>query len=178
MANLITEKQKKIIITDYLFRILAVSFFILSFLGLYVLAYVIPYYIVISNENIKITGQFKSIISPESTGQNVLQVANQTLDEMKAIELYDKNNPVPSVYFGGIIEHKNPDIKITKLSFGLVKAGEGHLTVSGISKNRSGLVAFIESLKSVAGFASVDSPISDFVQDSDISFTLDIKTKI
>ena len=60
----------------------------------------------------------------------------------------------------------------------LLDKNQGQILVSGLAKNREGLVAFIEDLKNKADFLSVESPISDFAKDSDISFTLNIKIKL
>ncbi len=181
MANLITEKQKKEIRVDYLVRLIALSFLILSLLGLFLLAYVIPYYFSISNKDTKVDELFKSTINAENkenVGESASTIVNQTLDQLKVVELYNKDILTPSALFDKIISNKNSNIKLTKLSFTIIAKGQGQFLVSGLSKNREGLVTFIEDLKTKAGFTSVDSPISDFAKDSDIIFTLNIKIAI
>jgi hypothetical protein len=116
-----------------------------------------------------------NVKAKEIVQTDVTKIANETLDEMKSIEIYSKAGIVPSIYFNKITSSKNPSIKITKLSFSLIKQGQGEFVVSGVSKNRDGLVSFIEDLKTKVGFTSVESPVSDFAKDSDISFTLTIK---
>lgn len=181
MANLITEKQRKLIRKDYAIRLFSVSLFVISLLGLLFLTYIVSYYLIISQEDIVEPTKLKSEIDlndKENTGKNILQIVGQTTEELKVVELYNKNNLLPSVFFSKIIENKNSHIKITELSINTVVVGEGRLLVSGISQSRAGLVAFIEDLKLKAGFLSVESPISDFVKDKNISFTLNIKVKI
>jgi hypothetical protein len=182
MANLITEKQKKAIKTEYIIRASSVSLLIpISLLGLFLLAYIVPYYVSVNKKDLWVAEQFKNVINvenKENVGESMTRIVSQTLDELKAVELYNKNNFIPSVYFNKIIENKNSNIKITKLSYNLVRQGQGQFFVSGISKNRDGLVSFIDDLKSKAGFYSVESPVSDFAKDSDIPFTLNIKTAI
>ncbi len=181
MANLITEKQKKKIRWEYLIRLHSVSLFIISLLGTFFLAYVIPYYISVSKKDITVAEQFSSVISienKENIGESVTKVVNQTLDEIKVVESYSEENFIPSNYFERIIISKNSNIKITKLSFGLLTKNQGQLVVGGISRNRDGLVNFIDNLKSQDDFVSVESPVSDFAKDKDISFTLNIKIAI
>ena len=101
-------------------------------------------------------------------------MVSQTLEEMKVLELYNQNQTPASIYFGKIIANKNSDIQITGLSFSSPSAGRVQLLVSGVSKNRDGLVTFVNALKAQAGFADVPSPISNLAKDSDISFTLNI----
>jgi hypothetical protein len=181
MANLITEKQKKFLRIDYLIRFYSVSLLILSLLGAFFLAYVIPYYISVINKDLQVAEQFKTVINAENkenTGESVSRVVSQTLDEMKTVELYSKEVAIPSSYFKQIIESKNSSIQLNKLSFNLIDKSQGQLLVSGVSKNREGLVVFIEDLKSKEGITSVESPVSNFAKDSDISFTLNIKMTI
>jgi hypothetical protein len=181
MANLITEKQKKIVKIDYVIRLTSVSLIILSLLGLFLLAYVIPYYLSLKEKDEKVAEQFKNVINienKENVGESASKIANQTLDELKAVELYSQNNFTPSIYFNKIIQNKNTDISITKLSFSLVRKGQGQFLVSGLAKNREGLVTFIEDLKTKASFQNVESPVSDFAIDKDIPFTLNISVTI
>ncbi len=177
MANLITEKQKKYIKNDYIIRVFSLALVVpISLLGIFLLAYIIPYYIAVNKKDKVVAEQFLSVINienKENIGESVSQVVSRTLDKIKVIELYNKNKTNPSVYFTEIISKKNNNIRISKISF-----STGQILVSGISKNREGLVNFIDDLKSVDMFSAVDSPVSDFAKDSDISFNLNIKIVI
>jgi hypothetical protein len=178
MANLITKKQKKIVKTDYLIRLLSVCLLIVSLLGLFILAYIIPYYISVSKKDIMVAEKFESIINienKENTGDSVSLEINKTIEQMKAFDLYSQDSFFPSIYFNKVVASKNSNIQINKLSFGITGEGVEQFLVSGLAKNREGLVSFIEDLKIKAGFSGVESPISDFAQARDISFTLNIK---
>ncbi len=129
----------------------------------------------------KVAEQFDAVLTAENkenVGENVSKIVLETVDKMKALELYAKNNFIPSVYFNKIIENKNKNIVINKLSFGYLKKSEKQFFVSGVAKNRDGLVSFIEDLKIKAGFSNIESPISDFANDENIPFTLNIKLVI
>jgi hypothetical protein len=181
MANLITKKQKKVINNEYYCRLISAVLILLSILGLFILAYVVPYYIYVKNSYLETIKRFEAPIAAENNenaGESMSQIVRRTLDEMKAIELYYKTGRLPSDYLASIIEQKNSKIKIYKLSFNFVKADEGQIIVGGLSENRQGLVNFIDDLKSLENFVGVNSPVSDFAKDSDIAFTLNIKIKI
>ena len=182
MANLITEKQKRLIKIEYFVRLFSVYLLIpISLLGFFLLAYLVPYYLSVSEKDLKVAEQFKSVLNvenKENTGENVSKIVDQTVEQMKAVELYGGTSLVPSVYFNKIISNKNPDIKITKLSFSPVNNKQAQFLVGGTAKSREGLVIFIEDLKSKAGFSSVDSPVSDFAKNSNIPFTITLKTTI
>jgi hypothetical protein len=154
---------------------------IIALLGVIFLAYVIPYYISVKKNDLVVSEQFKSAINienKENTNESATWVVTKTLDELKAVDLYGKNTLAPSVNLAKVISFKNANIKITRLNFGLIKAGQGQILVNGIAKNRDGLVTFVEDLKAKGGFVSVESPISDLAKDANITFTVNLKINL
>ena len=181
MANLITEKQKKKVRWEYQLRLISASLVLISLLGLFLLAYVIPYYISVSKKDLVVADKFQSVISvenKENVGESVSRIVNRTLDEMAVAETYSQKSDQASNGFIKIINSQNDNIQVSRLSFSLINKDQAQFLISGVSKNRDGLVSFVEALKSEAGFASVESPISDFAKDTNIPFTVNIKTKI
>jgi len=180
MANLITEKQKKELRNDYIIRLITVILVLISLLGVLLLAYIIPYYISICKKDLQVAEQFENVINlenKENIGESMTFIVNQTLDKMKAVELYSKNYK-PSTYFTKIVESKNRGIKIIKLSFNYTKDNELSFLVNGIAEDRESLVIFADNLKAQTSFTSVDFPVADLAKDDDIDFTLNIVTKI
>ncbi|MFA7252856.1 MAG: hypothetical protein WC027_03295 [Candidatus Paceibacterota bacterium] len=181
MANLITEKQKKEVASEYWIRLTAMSFWLISLLGVFLLAYIIPYYLSVSKKDLVVADKFQSVISvenKENVGESVSRIVNRTLDEITVAETYSQRSDQASVGFTKIINSKNNNIQISRLSFSLINKDQAQFLINGVSRNRDGLVSFVEALKSEAGFASVESPISDFAKDTNIPFTVNIKTKI
>jgi hypothetical protein len=107
-----------------------------------------------------------------------LQIADQVADQSKAVEKYVRNNFEPSRYFSKIIESKNINIQISRLTFVSGTDSKRQFLIGGISKNREGLVEFIESLKAQSGFISVETPVSDFAKDDNFPFTLNVTIAI
>lgn len=178
MSNLLTEKQKTVIKREYLTRLVSLILFMAALLGVFFLAYIIPYYFSVSKKEALVTEQFGSVISienEENVGESVSRIVNRTLDQVKIIELFTKDTVEPSIVFTKIIASKNDSIKINKLTFSRSTKDKSQLTVSGISRDRDGLVDFIQALKTTGGFTSVDSPISDFAKENNISFTVNLK---
>lgn len=181
MANLITEKQKKDIRMDYILRLCSVSLFVGALLGIFFLAYVLPYSISVGKKEIKVNDLFGQILNAENkenTGERVSKIILQTTEQIKAVELYSAKPNLPSISFDKVLSSKNQGIRITKLSFSIIGSGQEQIIVNGIAKDREGLVSFIEDLKVKAGFADVETPVSDFAKDKDISFVLNIKTNL
>ncbi len=182
MVNLITKKQKDVVKKEYIIRLISILFFIpTTLLGVFFLAYVLPYYLALDKKEIVVNQMFDSVINienKENVGPNILALINRAMSEMKAVEIYNKSSVNSSGYFNKIIESKNKDIKINKLSFSIPAVGQVQLLISGVSESREGLVAYIDDLRFKAGFTSIESPVSNFAKDSNIPFTINIKTTI
>jgi hypothetical protein len=181
MANLITEKQKKVVFEEYLIRLWAVVLSLVCLAGIFLLAYMIPYYFSLLRNDLIISEQLKSVISTENkenVGESVGRVANRLNDQMKAVEVYLSKPLSPSLSFAKVLENKSPNVSVNRLGFKMLNSKEVQIFVSGVAQNRQALVGFISDLKSKGGFASVESPVSDFAKDSNISFTVTIKTSI
>ncbi len=162
-------------------RLLALSLFVASVLGSFILVYIVPYYVFLSKKEDQVAKQFEAMITSDKkggAGAGASEIVRETLDQMKALELYKPGQLDPSDYFTKIIESKNTNIGLKKLTFSPSGKSEIKFLVSGISLDRESLVDFIEALKIKGGFASVESPVSDFAKDKNISFTLNIIAKI
>lgn len=181
MANLITDKQKKVLQQEYVIRLVTVCLLILSLFGLFVLAYIGPYYLSVTKNDLIISEQLQTVINTENKeniGQSVSRLVSRTLDEVKAVEIYTQEPITPSKDFTKIIESKNSDIQINRLSFRITGDNQTQYIVNGISKTRDGLIRFVDDLKKKDGFAEVESPISGFAKESDITFTVTIMVSI
>lgn len=182
MANLITDKQKREIKVDYYVRFASVSLIVpISLLGIFLLAYIVPYYLSVSKKDAQVSEKFNSLLNienKENIGESATRLVSKTQEQMKVAELYVSNEFSLSAYFSKIILSKNKSIQITQLATLPGQSKQKQFLVSGLAKNRDGLVLFINDLKTTAGFAEVETPISDFAKEKDITFTLTVKTAI
>jgi hypothetical protein len=181
MANLISDKQKKIVRGEYIIRLATMSFFMLSVFGLFVLAYVLPYYFSLVRNDTVVSKQLETVINTENkenTGQSVQRIVMRTLDQVKLVEFYSKNTSTATDLFSKVIADKNDSIQLSRLSWSAQGSGREVIVVSGLAKSRSGLVDFIETLKTDKSFTEVESPISDFARESNIPFTINIVANI
>ncbi len=69
-----------------------------------------------------------------------------------------------------IIEIKGNDISIESFAFNLSR-----LDIKGNSASRSGLINFVENLKKQDAFSAVESPLSNFLKEKNIDFSINIK---
>ncbi len=181
MVNLINQKQKKILQYEYIYRLLAVILLMISVVGLFVLAYIIPYFLSVLNNDIIVSQQLQAIIqveNKENVGENVNQVVLKTNEQIKGIENLIKNfNPVSDIVVG-LVGYGNSDLNISRLAIKAVSPGVNQIFISGVAADRQSLVFLISALKNKSNFNNVESPISDFAKQSNIPFTISLKNQI
>ncbi|MDP3726235.1 MAG: hypothetical protein Q8R36_03500, partial [bacterium] len=73
-----------------------------------------------------------------------------------------------------IIENKNPNIFITSFFYDDIQKTEMPriMTISGVSSNRHRLISFVNALRAEDTFSEVNVPVSNFVKNVDIPFSL------
>lgn len=181
MINLISQRQKKIIFQEYLIRLISVLLFILSLLSFLTLAYILPYYFTVLRNDLVVSEQLQSIIkveNKENQGDNINLIVNQTNDQIRSINSLALNENTFSLLISKIMANKSNEIKLNHFAFQVTDLDSAKLIASGVAKNRQSLVEFVDDLKKEDGIVSVDSPISDFAKESNITFTVNIKTQI
>lgn len=70
-----------------------------------------------------------------------------------------------------VIAHKPSSVRVGGIFF-LSSPGASTLTLTGVASDRNSLSTFIKSLDSDPLFSSVEIPISNFVEDKDIDFSI------
>lgn len=181
MINLISQKQKRIIFREYLIRLISVSLFVLSLLAFLTLAYILPYYFTTIKNDLVISEQLKSAIkieNKENQGDNISLIVNQTNDQIRSINSLALTENAFTHLISKITKNKNKEIKLNHFAFQTIDLNSGKLIINGVAKSRQSLVSFVDSLKNEPGIISVESPVSDFAKESNITFTVNIKAQI
>lgn len=75
-----------------------------------------------------------------------------------------------------LVDAKGPGIKLNDIQFGN-QNGHTSLSLSGVSADRESLVAFSKALEKQPEYSSVKVPVSNFIKDRNIEFSLDIQGK-
>ncbi len=88
--------------------------------------------------------------------------------------------PMTKTTLEPVIKLKGDAISISQFSGALVpkKDNEIAISVSGIARNREALLAFSDRVSKQEGISSVTVPISSFLKNSNMSFTMNFVSKI
>ncbi len=178
MANLLPLSQKINIKKTYHMRLLIVALVSTLLLILVGTTMLIPALIAgVTKE--KITREYFATISNVSTREQYENIQKEIADlnQKTTFILENENRGVTvSEIIKNIISHRNKDISLRAFSYEVVIGSTSRrlITISGIAERRQALVLFIENLKADSFYSDVLVPVSNFVKNTDVSFTITV----
>jgi len=181
MINLSTIEQKKTIRKEFNLRFGAVILLLVSMTLLNYLAYIIPYYISVQKKNLIVSEQFKNVIgveNKENVGESVSNIVKGTLDKMRIVEIFTKPKKSLSEDVLALVSTKNKKITFSRVITNYTANNEIQMSVSGHSETRDALTLFIDDLNKSGIFYSVEYPVSNLANSTNIDFLVNIKAKI
>lgn len=170
MLHLLSESQKKVVRREYFYRLLILWLCFSAVLIFAVIIFLLPSYF-LSVSKWKLTEERSAALA--QSGSEEVKGLSDTLRETERKLSLLKNTGVPASIYGlfvSVIRDASPTIRFYNFQY-----EPGKLLVSGTSENRESLLAFQKRLKAEPIFSSVDLPVSNFVREKDIPFTISIK---
>jgi len=173
MSNLLPLETKKEILKERHFRTVVIALFLLSALLVLSAVWLTPAYILSKNKyditerELNAIKKEISTVQPEDTGVLIEDINN------KLAILGGGISPKHHAYniIGDIVEQKNNKIKITDIFYD--KSGtEIRVLLRGEAFNRESLSSFVREIEKNELFSRVELPISDFVKETDLDFSL------
>ncbi len=175
MFNLLVESEKKILRKEYAWRRSIV--YLLGLVGVVFVSLIllIPVYVV----------SYYKILSANIAHDTIIDKEHPTeqsyIGDIKRINgLLTVLKDTPTISTADLVE-KIVDARprgIKLISIAYTKSDSIVLKLEGIAGDRDGLRAFTKSLSEIQGFTVEELPISDFVRDTKIPFTINIAVKI
>ncbi|MEK7535534.1 MAG: hypothetical protein AAB590_00775 [Patescibacteria group bacterium] len=105
--------------------------------------------------------------------ENLKDMIREVNAKLKIISGESTSSPTFSSYVDKIFAHKTSAISLTHIE----ESEPGHIVLRGLARTRTALLAFIRELDGDETFAEVISPISNLINNTDIEFSVDLKTK-
>jgi len=176
MANLLPLAQKQKIRKEYKMRRASVMFVLIIFLFVIGIVLLIPQHVALSIKQTITTEELESIKNQisQKTSIDPEEIIKQTNSQIGL--LVQSPQAFAGIYntFYKIIEKRSNDIAITGMFYNLDN-NEMKISIHGIARNRKSLSEFAEILESQKIFFHVELPISNFVKEEDIDFSLTLK---
>lgn len=177
MINLIPNQEKKKKVKDFYFRLVVVTFFVLSFCVLTGAVALLPaYFISLVNKNLASTKLEMQNKEPVPlVDQGALATMEDLDSKLVLIDSSEKNKYLISQkVINEIILQKIPDIKINQISYENSLSSGKKISVRGVAGSREKLLLFRRALEDSIAFKKVDLPISNFIKGSNIEFSLNL----
>lgn len=172
MLNFLLEKNKKVVIVEYFFRV-TIYFLLFTFFSLIILiSLFLPSNFYSKYKNDNVSSQLSSIIN---------KIGESSEDPIEIIKDVNKFTSVFSdeedrILFSNIIEKiislKNKNIRITSFSLINDTLSSVKIIINGVSGSRDSLTSFDKDLKKDGYFQSIELPVSNLIKNIDSDFTM------
>lgn len=173
-TNLLPPIEQKSVLHMYRKRFLALVFFSVAFLLLSGAVLLLPSYIVLRN-NAEVLIIKRDQLQKEETSSIQGTLATTIADINKRLAVFPDvvmPSPVVGTFVAPVLKRKTGAVHITNLSYNTADGGGISLQISGTAASRSDLLAFADALKTEKGFKNVTVPISSFIKDSNVTFSI------
>lgn len=182
--NLLPQEEKSLIKKEYALRRVVVWLGLLVSMLTISLALLVPSYVLSRFKASDIQAELDTskqtlesqLLPPDVT--NAIAGAAKNADSLKPF-----SDPLSAYNIIRIFENKPATIKISKISFsnfGTDPAGavqQANVLLRGKAADRESLTNFGKTLEARSEFASVNIPVSNFVRETNIDFTMTVSLK-
>lgn len=175
MSNLLPTEAKKTIKKESHLRVAVVALFLLAALLLVSVVWLVPAYILSANKYNVTEGELVALkneieqLQPDDPKEEIDDI-NEKLGVLKG-------GPFTEHYaydlITDIIEKKNEDIQITNIFYDKTNT-EIKVLLRGNALNRESLSSFVSEIEKNKLYSRVDLPISNFVKETNLEFSLNV----
>ncbi len=175
MSNLLPFEEKKKNLREYIIRLLTAALIVIATVSIVASTMLFPAYI-FSNTKERVLKEEIAATNEKSGGNLNATMKTVIADINNRLKIFpDKQQemPISNMVIAPILKEKTSAVKIQEISYADERGGKT-IIVSGFSATRSDLTQYVERLKKVPGFSKVTLPISSFVKDRNLDFTISI----
>ena len=181
MSNLLTTNEIKQIKLLYKKRFVVIvlrSFVVLSILAGVCL---VPSYLYSKNQEDILLAK-KDMFEKRQAGelkQSLISSINDINTRLDGFSGSTLSSPITASFIDPIIKAKVSSITLSSFSYAVGSTGDtARVGISGVSGSREAILSFAGNLKKTSGVTNVDVPITNFIQESNMPFTVTITVKL
>lgn len=178
MINILPEQQKSVLKKEYEYRRAVVFFGLVTFALVVSLILLFPSYFLTNMRAQEVSAQLEKVrtdlnsqLPPGEIVDGLISAARHAQDLKpfsQSLSIYDLIK---------ILESRPDSIKINQITFSDKAEVGPEISVSGLARDRESLIGFGRVLEERVEFESVDIPVSNFVKETNIEFSLRIDVK-
>lgn len=176
VINVLPEDEKKSIRSEYLTRLMTVFLNLCIYVGILAVLLLIPSYLLsVSKEDMaeKELQEF-NLSNPEVTTVNIDNSIKEINSKLSFLTKMDLNPEITNKVFGWILENKPKGINFSQMLYNRRTDGALVLEIHGVAQDRVTLRDFKTILDSNPNYKEVNLPISNFLEKTNLSFTISI----
>lgn len=179
VVNVLPEKEKKLINKEYWKRFIIVFMFLFSSLIFIFILLLLPSYFFSSSKQNLIEARLEEF-NANNKNLSGVDLNNTITDINTKLNLLASNNPKYSLYndvLNVVLSNRINGITFSQLLFNQTKDKGLNIEVHGQARDRTTLRNFKVALDNNPKVATTNLPISDFLEKTDLSFTISIVMK-
>lgn len=176
MRNLLPIKDKKYIRREYFIRLLSIGMLLVFFTALLSSVFLLPSLFISQTNEMAIRDQSeiskKSLeIQEQNISDTLLNEANEKLSLLSA----EVDRPLIQDAIRTVIDDLPNGVVLYSISYSEIPDEQGRITLIGVAESRSALLSFTKFLEQESLFSSATLPVSNFAQDNNIDFSIQLK---
>ena len=175
MLNLLPENQKKSVLLEYRTRLGIVIALCITLISICGLIFIAPTYLISEKRHSEIKVKNDEVLINLSSKNSSQNAEVKKITQGIAVLSNLGANVLPSELFEKFLSYADSKkIQVSRLSYSLNTDNSIVFNVSGVGADRDSLSVFIQNLKNDSYFSQVSLPLSSFVKQKDIDFSLKI----
>jgi type IV pilus assembly protein PilM len=177
--NILPIGYKKMVYKEYLMRFFTVLFNLIALIAVFSVFLLFPSYFISKSEETMVESKLEEFNkqNPELVNNDMDTLINDINSDLIAINKAEVDYSVSGNILNNILASRIDGITFSQILFNKKVAGSSILEIHGIAKNRDTLRNFKTSLENNPSFSSVELPVSNFLEKSNLNFTISITMK-
>jgi len=178
VINVLPKPKKRILYWEYWKRFASVTLSLVAISGVLAVMLLSPSYFFTKSKESLAESRLEAFNkeNPQITSDNLDKTINDINSKLILLSSRDSTNVADTV-FGRILSIRPAGIKFNQILYKEKDPTTRILEVYGIARDRTVLRSFKSTLDADPNFAKVDLPISNFIERTDINFTVYITMK-
>ena len=177
MINLLPPQEIKRVKLLYQKRVFIVLVHVFTVVVLIAGACLVPSYIYSQKEKKELLVK-KALLEKNETGElkkNLISTISDMNIRLDGFRDTTFNSPIVSSFIEPIIKARTPAVHLSDLGYALNSDGiTARVGIFGVSNSRESILTFASNLRKAPGVVNVDVPITNFIKDSNIPFSITI----
>lgn len=175
MSNLLQQTEKRAIVRMYRKRFIGVAFLALSALLVAACLLTLPSFLFLKSHELVLVAKRDTLAGYETStiAKSLTTAVTDVNTRLAVFPASETASPLIADFMNPVLLAKNNSIHLVGFSYvPSTKPGKAEVKITGTADSRVALLAFTDRLKKVGSFEGVNVPITNFIKDSNVPFTI------